>query len=176
MPAESKLLSHLLRHRPEAAGLTLGPGGWVGLEELLAGLAQAGQGLDREALLRIVAEDRKERFTLSDDGERIRAAQGHSVEVDLGLSPVEPPERLYHGTAERNVATILAEGLKPGQRQHVHLSGDEATARAVGARHGRPVVLLVAAGAMHRKGRPFWRADNGVWLTEAVPPPYLSAP
>jgi putative RNA 2'-phosphotransferase len=110
---------------------------------------------------------------VSPDGARIRAAQGHSVPVDLGLAPAEPPARLYHGTAEGSVAAILSEGLRPMARQQVHLSADPETAVRVGRRHGRPVVLTVEAGAMHRDGLSVWQADNGVWLADAVPARYL---
>ena len=175
MTQHSKLLSYVLRHRPEEAGLTLDAGGWVQVDDLVAGLNAAGHRIDRETVLRIAAESDKKRFTVSDDERRIRAAQGHSVEVDLGLTPAEPPAVLYHGTAEGNLAPILAEGLKPGRRQKVHLSGDEPTAVKVGQRHGRPVVLRVDAMAMHRDGLAFWQADNGVWLTDHVPPHYLAA-
>ena len=174
MSQDSKLLSLVLRHRPDLAGLTLGAGGWVAVDDLLAGLARMGRPLDRAALERIVAGSDKKRFTLSEDGARIRAAQGHSIEVDLGLAPSRPPDLLFHGTAEASLPAILAEGLRPEGRQHVHLSPDRTTALVVGRRHGRPVVLRVEAFAMHRDGLPFWQADNGVWLTEAVPPRYLA--
>jgi len=174
MTQDSKLLSYVLRHRPEEAGLTLDAGGWVQVDDLVAGLNAAGHRIDRETVLRIAAESDKKRFTVSDDERRIRAAQGHSVEVDLGLTPAEPPAVLYHGTAEGNLAPILAEGLKPGRRQKVHLSGDVPTAVKVGQRHGRPVVLRIDAMAMHRDGLAFWQADNGVWLADHVPPHYLA--
>ena len=130
--------------------------------------------MERAVLEEIVATSDKKRFTLSEDGKRIRAAQGHSVEVALGIEPVVPPETLYHGTATRFLEPIRAEGLKPGSRQQVHLSADEVTAHAVGTRHGKPAILRVAAGDMHRAGHAFYRADNGVWLTDAVPPQFLT--
>jgi putative RNA 2'-phosphotransferase len=169
----SKFLSLVLRHRPEAIGLTLDAQGWAEVDALIARAAARGQPLTRELIGRVVAENDKQRFALSDDGTRIRANQGHSVAVDLALEPQEPPEILYHGTAARNLDAIEREGLRRGQRQHVHLSADPATARNVGQRHGEPVVLRVAAGALWRAGRPFFRSANGVWLTEAVPPAYL---
>jgi putative RNA 2'-phosphotransferase len=125
--------------------------------------------LDRATLDRVVGENDKQRFALSADGRRIRASQGHSVAVELGLEPREPPAVLFHGTADRNLDSIRAEGLRPGRRTHVHLSADEATATAVGRRHGRPVVLRVHAGRMHAAGHAFYRSDNGVWLTARVP-------
>jgi putative RNA 2'-phosphotransferase len=175
MSSTSRLLSRILRHAPEDAGLTLQPGGWVLLDDLVSGLQAASHDLSREAILRVVAESDKKRFTLSEDGQRIRAAQGHSVEVDLGLAPCPPPDVLFHGTATKSLDRIRTEGLRPGNRRHVHLSPDEETAKKVGQRHGRPVVLKVDTAVMHREGHLFWMADNGVWLTDHVPPRYLSA-
>jgi putative RNA 2'-phosphotransferase len=171
---QSKFLSHVLRHAPNSISLRLHAQGWADVEELLAKSVAAGEPLDRALLEQIVATSDKKRFTLSADGMRIRAAQGHSVAVALGLEPLAPPGILYHGTATRFLEAIRAEGLKAGRRQQVHLSDDEETARAVGRRHGRPAVLRIAAGAMHRSGYIFIRADNGVWLTDRVPPQYLS--
>ena len=150
--------------------MTLDAQGWVDFDELLA---RIGQRLDRDTLFRVVAESDKQRFTLSPDRRRIRAAQGHSVEVDLDLVPREPPALLFHGTAEKSLEAIFAEGLKPGRRQKVHLSRDVETAIKVGRRHGEPAVLEIDATAMQADGSPFWEADNGVWLTDAVPPGYL---
>ena len=126
-----------------------------------------------ELVREVVASNDKQRFSLSPDGRRIRANQGHSIDVELGLEPVRPPETLFHGTARRNVARILAEGLARRRRHHVHLSPDPRTARRVGARHGPPVVLAVAAGRMATAGHAFFLSANGVWLTEHVPPDFL---
>lgn len=170
----SKFLSYVLRHAPESIGLSLNANGWADVDELLARAGQAGRHIDAATLRAVVAESDKQRFTLSEDGRRIRAVQGHSVAVNLGLEPVAPPAHLYHGTATRNLNAILADGLKPGRRQQVHLSPDPDTARKVGARHGKPVVLVVDAARMHGDGLSFYRADNGVWLTDCVPELYLS--
>ena len=164
----SKRLAYVLRHHPESIGLTLGPGGWVRVDDLLAGLSQAGVPVTREQLTQLAEHHEKQRFILQ--GERIRAAQGHSLEVDLELDPASPPAVLFHGTAHHLVSTIRKEGLHRGTRQHVHLSADAETARAVGARHGRPVVLVVLAQSLYAEGYRFFRADNGVWLTRSVPP------
>ena len=172
----SKFLSLVLRHDPGRIGITLDEAGWVEVDALLAAAGDARVALDRATLERVVAENDKKRFAFSADGARIRASQGHSVRVELGLEPVEPPEVLYHGTATRFVDSIRAGGLRPGSRTHVHLSPGEATATAVGRRHGAPVVLRVAAGAMHRDGHAFFRSENGVWLTGAVPARYLTFP
>jgi putative RNA 2'-phosphotransferase len=170
----SKFLSYILRHAPDEIGLVLGEGGWVSTSELIAKAGAHGHPLTPEILREIVATNDKKRFTLSPDGARIRAAQGHSVAVSLDLAPVTPPSQLYHGTAAKVLDKILAEGLKPQTRQHVHLSLDRETARKVGMRHGKPVILLVAADRMHHDGLHFYKADNGVWLTSHVAPHYLT--
>jgi putative RNA 2'-phosphotransferase len=172
----SKLLSFVLRHKPQAMGLTLDAEGWVAVDELLAAAACHGKSLTRQQLEEVVATNDKKRFSFSPDGHRIRANQGHSVEVDLGLVAIEPPELLYHGTVERFLDSIRAKGLLRGKRHHVHLSADRETASRVGQRRGRPVVLVVEAGQMHREGKAFFRSENGVWLTEAVPGEYLRFP
>jgi putative RNA 2'-phosphotransferase len=169
----SKFLSYVLRHAPDSIGLSLDANGWAEVEELLAKANKAGKRLDVATLRAVVADSDKQRFTLSEDNRRIRAAQGHSIAVDLALQPSQPPPRLYHGTATRNLDAILAEGLQPGRRQQVHLSLDAETARKVGQRHGKPTVLTVDAAAMHADGHRFFRADNGVWLTDSVPAQYL---
>lgn len=170
----SKFLSLVLRHQPEKAGLTLDSAGWIDIDELLRGCAAAGVGLDRATLDAIVAGSDKQRFAFSADGRRIRANQGHSIEVDLAYSPASPPEVLYHGTADRFWSSIQREGLLKGRRHHVHLSEGFETAVAVGRRHGRPFVLRVAAGEMHRRDFVFFRSANGVWLTDHVPAAFLS--
>ncbi|HEX2211213.1 MAG TPA: RNA 2'-phosphotransferase [Longimicrobium sp.] len=172
----SRFLSKVLRHAPESVGLRLDEGGWVDVDDLLAAARGAGVRMDRETLERVVAENDKQRFAFSADGARIRASQGHSVTVELGLSAVEPPEVLFHGTADRHLDSIRQQGLLPGRRTHVHLSPDEATAVNVGRRHGRPVVLRIQSGEMHRAGHAFFRSDNGVWLTNAVPPNHIEFP
>jgi putative RNA 2'-phosphotransferase len=168
-------LAYVLRHDPGSIGMKLDPAGWVQVETLLACFSRHGLRSDRAALEAAVAADGKGRYTLSPDGRRIRAAQGHSFPVDLRLEPSEPPAVLYHGTAASSLDAIFASGgLAPRSRRQVHLSADVETATRVGARHGRPVVLAVASGAMHAEGVPFTRADNGVWLVDAVPARFLS--
>lgn len=169
----SKTLSYHLRHRPDELGLTLGPGGWVAVDELLGALARRGKPVSRAELDEVVARNPKQRFAFDESGTRIRANQGHSVAVDLELAPTEPPAALYHGTGERSAAAILREGLRRQRRHHVHLSADIETATSVGARHGRPVVFQVDAAAMRAAGHTFYRSANGVWLVDAVPPEFL---
>ncbi|MEU6505907.1 RNA 2'-phosphotransferase [Streptomyces sp. NPDC046942] len=170
----SKYLSRHLRHQPERIGLAPDPAGWVEIDTLIAAAAAHGFPFTREELDHVVAANDKQRFAI--EGGRIRASQGHSIEVDLGLPPVTPPPYLYHGTVARNLDAIRAQGLRPMNRHDVHLSADRETATRVGARRGRPVVLAVDAGAMHRDGHVFRVSANGVWLTEAVPPRYLRFP
>ncbi|ONI72803.1 RNA 2'-phosphotransferase [Actinosynnema sp. ALI-1.44] len=167
----SKFLSRHLRHRPEDIGLSLDEGGWVDIEELLAACARRGGVLSREDLEFVVASNDKQRFAV--DGNRIRANQGHSVVVDLGLTAQRPPDVLYHGTVADSLERIRAEGLKPMARNDVHLSSDVDTAERVGARRGKPVVLVVQAKAMHEAGHEFRLAENGVWLVAEVPPRFL---
>jgi putative RNA 2'-phosphotransferase len=170
----SKYLSKHLRHQPERLGLALAPGGWVAVEDLLASCARNRFPITRAELDEVVARNNKQRFSFDPSGTKIRANQGHSVEVDLQLAPAEPPEVLYHGTGHGAAEAIAQEGLRRMARHHVHLSADVATAIAVGARHGRPVVFAVDAAAMRRAGFTFYRSDNGVWLVDRVPPEYLS--
>ena len=170
---KSKFLSLVLRHQPEVAGISVDEAGWVAVEELLEGCRRAGQAISRRSSRRSSAPA-TQRFALSPDGTRIRANQGHSVEVDLGYEPATPPDVLYHGTAEKYLDSIRREGLVKGGRHHVHLSERVETATAVGQRHGKVVVLEVRAGAMHREGFLFYRTPKGVWLTDQVSPEYLT--
>jgi putative RNA 2'-phosphotransferase len=165
----SKRLSYVLRHRPDSVGLSLDEAGWVDVDDLTAAL-----GIDRAELDAVVAGNDKQRFAYDGPGTRIRASQGHSVAVDLGYAPATPPEELFHGTVDRFLPSILAEGLQPGRRNAVHLSPDVATARVVGGRRGRPVVLRVDAARLAATGARFTRSANGVWLVGAVPPAYLA--
>jgi putative RNA 2'-phosphotransferase len=170
----SKYLSKHLRHQPERIGLTLDEGGWVEIDTLIAAAAAHGFRFTPAELDHVVAANDKRRFAI--DGTRIRASQGHSIDVDLGLAPATPPPYLYHGTTARFLDAIRTEGLRAMNRHDVHLSPDRETATRVGARRGRPVVLSVDAGAMHRDGHLFHVSANGVWLTKAVPLEYLRFP
>jgi putative RNA 2'-phosphotransferase len=171
----SKFLSLVLRHEPDAIGLELDSQGWASIDQLIDRAHAAGTKFDRTELLHVVETSDKKRFSVSADGLRIRAAQGHSVSVELGLSSKVPPPVLFHGTATRFVEAILQQGLTPQARQQVNLSLDKETARRVGARHGKPHTFEIDALAMHASGFKFYLADNGVWLTERVPPEFLVA-
>jgi putative RNA 2'-phosphotransferase len=169
----SRFLSLVLRHAPEKIGLRLDDAGWVSVDQLLAALAAHRRAITREQLEYVVANNDKKRFAFSSDGRSIRASQGHSVEVDLKYAPAVPPDTLYHGTARRFLDAILREGLRPMGRRHVHLSAETETAVRVGQRHGKPVILEVAAARMHGEGLAFYLSDNRVWLTESVSPEFL---
>lgn len=164
----SKFLSLVLRHQPEKIGITLDGHGWAKVPEILMGM-----NLTMEDLTHIVETDEKQRYSFNEDKTLIRANQGHSIPVDLELEEREPPEFLYHGTVGRFLGAIQKEGLQRQSRQYVHLSPDVETAVKVGRRRGKPVVLQVAAGRMYGEGRKFYLSENGVWLTEEVPPHYL---
>ena len=170
----SKYLSKYLLHAPHDLGLTLQPGGWVPVDDLLDAARNHRFPIDYDELAEVVETKDKRRFSFDETGELIRANQGHSVTVDLQLEGAAPPDLLYHGTVERFLASMREVGLVRGNRHHVHLSKDVETARKVGARRGKPVILQVDAGAMHRDGHKFFVSANGVWLTDAVPPGYLS--
>ena len=171
----SKFLSLVLRHDPGAAGIRLDDHGWADVKELIQGVNDTGRALDLETLKEIVRTNDKKRFSFSEDGTKIRANQGHSIQVDVELKAAVPPDVLYHGTATRFLGSILnaKEGLRAGSRLYVHLSKDCETAVKVGMRHGVPAVLKVDARSMVRDGAMFYLSENGVWLAERVPVKYL---
>ncbi|PVZ40275.1 RNA 2'-phosphotransferase [Pseudomonas sp. CC120222-01a] len=171
----SKFLSYVLRHEPQSIGLTLDAEGWASIDSLLDSSQKAGRILDLSLLEKIVAESSKKRFSISPDRKFIRATQGHSTaSVCIKHSELTPPDRLYHGTATRFLQSILDNGLVAGARHHVHLSEDLETAKSVGQRYGKPVVLEVEALLMHNMGFKFFQAENGVWLVSSVPAELLS--
>ncbi len=170
----SKFLSLVLRHDPGSIGLTLDEGGWADIDQLLAAAKAHRRPITRAQLEEIVSGNDKARFAIDIENHRIRARQGHSINIDLGLAPVDPPDLLYHGTVERFLASIRKDGLHRGQRQHVHLSPTVEVARTVGARRGPPVILTINAGDMARAGYSFYVSENGVWLTGTVPPAFIS--
>lgn len=171
----SKFLSYVLRHEPQAIGLVLDREGWADIAALIAGARYSGRELDGALIRTVVESNDKKRFAISEDGLRIRAVQGHSTDsVAITYAEKLPPEFLYHGTATRFLELILKEGLKPGKRQHVHLSADIQTATAVGQRYGKPVVLRIETLRMHQQGFKFFQAENRVWLTDRVPASFVS--
>jgi putative RNA 2'-phosphotransferase len=169
----SKTISKALRHKPESLGLKPTLSGWVEVNALLNALKQKGLGLSFAELEEVVTKNDKQRFSFDQSKQHIRANQGHSIAVDLGLTPLEPPKVLYHGTTQAALSSVLETGLQRMSRHHVHLSPDTQTALRVGSRHGKAVILQVAAGEMHQLGLAFFCSDNGVWLTDAVPPRFL---
>jgi putative RNA 2'-phosphotransferase len=170
----SKNLSYVLRHQPDSVGLELDDSGWVDVDALLQAFNDTGKTLTLELLQEVVRENDKQRFEFSDDGVRIRARQGHSVDVELGYEAAMPPDVLFHGTATRNLESIFATGLNKGNRHHVHMSTNKQTMLQVAQRHGKPVVLAIDAARMVSDGYQFFVTGNQVWLTEEVPPQYLS--
>lgn len=173
----SKFLSLVLRHQPEVVGMQLESEGWLPIDELIVNANRCGTPLTLELLHEVVATCDKQRFALSDDGLKIRANQGHSVRaVELPLEPVAPPSVLYHGTVAAFLESIRAQGLQKRSRNHVHLSADSETAKKVGARRGKPVILSVQSQAMHESGHTFYLSANGVWLTDAVPVAFIEFP
>ena len=168
----SKYMSLILRHKPDAIGITLDEHGWANVDELIAGIAKDNE-FNMEILEEIVRTDEKQRYSFNEDKTLIRANQGHSIPVDVELEEKEPPEILYHGTGEKYVSSIDAQGLIPKSRLYVHLSKDEETAVKVGSRHGKPVIYIVKAKQMYDDGYKFFISANGVWLTKEVPVKYL---
>lgn len=170
----SKFLSLILRHRPQMVGIELGKNGWVETEELLNAIQKNGRNISLEDVRRVVATNDKQRFAFNEDESLIRANQGHSVKIELNYDAVKPPRVLYHGTAEKYMNGIRREGLRKMRRHHVHLSSSIETASKVGVRHGRLVLLQVDAEGMYKSGIVFYCSENGVWLTEHVPPQFIS--
>ncbi|MEG0761400.1 RNA 2'-phosphotransferase [Chryseobacterium sp.] len=170
----SKFLSYILRHHPELIDLNLDEKGWANVNEIIAKSATDNQGFTFEELNEIVETNDKKRFVFNEDKTRIRANQGHSIGIDLNLKPQQPPELLYHGTAQANVDSILKNGIEKRSRQHVHLSLDIETATKVGMRHGKPIILTISTGKMFEDGILFYLSENNVWLTDFVNPCYIT--
>lgn len=169
----SKFLSLVLRHKPETIGIELDQNGWTDVDTLLENSNSYGIKVDKDILKQIVETNSKKRFAFNETFDRIRASQGHSIEIELGYTSQKPPEILYHGTSEKSVQSILDKGLEKQSRQQVHLSADIETAIKVGKRHGKPFVFKVLAEQMYNDKFDFFISDNGVWLTDTVPTKYL---
>ncbi len=172
----SKFLSRVLRHNPEKIHLSLDQSGWAEIKQLIENARQAGIIINRDELHQVVDQNDKKRFSLSEDGRKIRANQGHSISVELGLEPIDPPEKLFHGTAMKYLSSIKANGLLARGRHHVHLSEDRKTAVSVGSRHGNPIVLGIKSAEMAENSYNFYCSVNGVWLTDRVPVEFLEFP
>ncbi len=169
----SKFLSYVLRHNPRAIALHLDKEGWASVDELISCAARDRWNLNLEKLKEIIVRNDKGRFSLSPDGQRIRANYGHSINIELGLEPVMPPPVLYHGTAERTIPSILKKGLRPSGRRYVHLSPDIETAVRVSKRHGKPAVLGINSKRMDEDGYKFYCPVDKIWLADCVPVGYL---
>lgn len=172
----SKFLSFALRHDPKAAGIELDSAGWVPVEEMIQACVRQGYQITRIELETVVENNSKQRFAFNEDKTKIRASQGHSISVELGLTAQAPPPVLYHGTATRFIESIRSTGLEKRDRQHVHLSADLQTAVAVGERHGKPTVLRIQAQRMQENGHHFFLSANGVWLADHVPTEFIEFP
>jgi putative RNA 2'-phosphotransferase len=170
----SKFLSYVLRHHPEIIDLNLDENGWADVDELIKKSTDNSTGFTFEELDEIVQTNAKKRFAFNEDKSRIRASQGHSIEINLALIPQRPPDFLYHGTAEANISSILEKGIEKRNRQHVHLSSDKETAVNVGMRHGKPIILTIRTKEMFEDGIEFYLSENGVWLTDFVNSKYIS--
>lgn len=169
----SKFLSLVLRHQPETISIQLDQNGWTDVNDLIEKANNYGVKFDRETLNHIVATNTKKRFAFNDTLDKIRASEGHSINIELGYKNEKTPKFLFHGTAEKSVKSILDTGLEKRNRHHVHLSGDIETAIKVGQRHGKPFVFKVFAEQMYNDNFQFFISDNGVWLTDNVPTKYL---
>jgi len=167
----SKYFSYLLRHKPEAVGLYLDENGWASIEELIK--KSTDFQLTRELVDIVVETNDKQRFSISDDGKRIKANQGHSIEIELDLKPIEPPGLLLHGTTVRFMESIKLKGLCKMDRHHVHLTESKAVAKSVGSRYGKPIILNIAALKMYDDGHSFYKTRNNIWLVEHVPFEYI---
>jgi len=169
----SKFLSLVLRHKPETIQIQLDENGWVNVNELIEKLNNYGKEIDFEILKYVVETNSKKRFAFNEDKSKIRANQGHSLQIDLNYKPIIPPEILYHGTSEKFLDSILKSGIEKRNRQHVHLSSDIETAMKVGQRHGKPVILEIQTAKMNKNGHKFYLSENKVWLTDYVPIEYI---
>lgn len=172
--ALSKVLSFALRHQPEEFGLNTDERGFVPLNELVLALQERPKWIDitEEEILNIVDGGEKQRFEVRDG--LIRARYGHSFDVQPASEPVEPPERLYHGTPRRAVPVVMDDGLRSMRRRFVHLSKSHDTARQVGERRDpNSIVIEILAKEAHENGVKFYCATDEIYLCENVPPPYL---
>jgi len=170
----SKFISLLLRHKPETIGLQLDENGWANVDELIEKSNRKGVKFNFDDLKFIVQNCNKTRYDFNEDFSKIRANQGHSIQVNLELKVVEPPEILYHGTAKKNLESILKMGIDKINRNHVHLSTDIETASKVGARHGQVIILEIDAEKMFGEGIEFYLSKNKVWLTNYIDAKYIS--
>lgn len=171
----SKIMSYALRHKPEKLGIDVDKGGWTNMDKLVRALQDHFPDITYQIVVDVIQSNDKQRFTLSSNRDRVRAAQGHSLDVDLGYSTTRPPDRLFHGTSSNNYIGIMKHGINKGTRHHVHLSPDFETAKTVGSRKGKPLVLTIATNAMYADGYKFFKSDNGVWLTDFIPTQYIES-
>ncbi|HHT96354.1 MAG TPA: RNA 2'-phosphotransferase [Clostridiales bacterium] len=170
----SRFLSFILRHQPQAIGMKLNEEGYVNVSELLNAINNETKfNITMNTLQEIVNEDDKNRYSFNHDKTMLRANQGHSINVNVGLIEKQPKRNLYHGTSTKYMDNIRNQGLTKGKRLYVHLSDSRLTAKEVGARHGKPVVLMINIDSMIKDGYKFYQSANKIWLTEEVPAKYI---
>lgn len=171
----SKFISYVLRHNPKSVNISLDAQGWADVDTLISVIATRNPGFTISHLEEIVNKDSKQRYSFNDEKNKIRANQGHSISVDLNLKDLRPPDFLYHGTSVENYQSIMQSGIHKMQRQYVHLSDDEATAKQVGSRHGTPIILKIKSLEMYLAGYRFMQSENKVWLTDFVPSDFIES-
>jgi putative RNA 2'-phosphotransferase len=171
--ALSKFISLVLRHRPDIISLDMDEQGWCDVNQLIDNMNKDGKTISYEKLNEIVETDNKQRYSFNEDQTKIRANQGHSIQVDLKLKCVVPPQFLYHGTVEKFINSIMHSGLQKKERQFVHLSADFNTAEIVAKRRGEPIILKILSGRMFEEGYQFFKSENEVWLVDHVPIRYI---
>jgi putative RNA 2'-phosphotransferase len=170
----SKFLSLILRHAPETIQLNLDENGWANVAELIEKSNKHNQDFNFETLQIVVETNDKKRFQFNDDNTKIRASQGHSINIELNLEPTTPPDLLFHGTVAKFIESIQQTGLQKMSRQFVHLSKDTETANIVALRRGKPIILTINTKQMQADGFIFYLSENKVWLTNEVPVKYIN--
>lgn len=169
---ESKFLSLVLRHKPQAVGIRLDCAGWADVQDLVSGMSKF-LPFNFNMLEEIVRTDAKQQYTFNEDKTRIRAIGGHSIPVDLDLNAAVPPEFLWYGTGEQYAPSIHQQGLIPQDQPYVQLCAEPDAACMIGLRYGNLVLYRVLSEKMAQLGYSFYRSDDGAWLTDSVPAAFL---
>lgn len=164
---KGKQLSFLLRHDTE---YRFDEHGYRDVQDLVQN-----HGFTKDEIVELVETNDKQRYEFNDDKSKIRARQGHSVNINVDLKETLPPDVLFHGTATRFLDSIREKGILKMSRNYVQLSEKIDTAMEVGKRHGKPVVLAVDTKTMREDGVKFYLSNNNVWLTEFVDSKYIPA-
>ncbi len=171
----SQLTSYILRHKPEDYGITLDAEGWVAVPVLVEQITRRHNefaGINKGSFEQITKQSGKQRFEIKDN--RIRAFYGHSIEAKIVRNKSCPPDMLYHGTPTDTAELILKDGLKPMNRQNVHMSSDEQTAEIVAKRwHSDYLILKVDAKRAFADGINFYQGNENIWLADFIPHQYI---